>query len=65
VADGPRHRQRGAGLRTDPNVINSFSDVILDMYGPEVGQHARPAAGLAALPLNNAVVIAAEVEVAE
>src|ERR671933_714731 len=38
---------------------------ILGSLKREVGEHARTAAGLAALPLNNAVVIAAEVEVAE
>jgi enamine deaminase RidA (YjgF/YER057c/UK114 family) len=53
------------GYAQTTNVINGFSDLILDLYGSEVGQHARTAAGLAALPLNNAVVIAAEVEVAE
>lgn len=42
-------------------VINAFSDLILDLYGPEVGMHARTAFGVAALPLNNAVVVSAEV----
>ena len=44
------------------NAINGFSDLILELYGPAVGQHARIAVGMAALPLNNAVTIAAEVE---
>jgi enamine deaminase RidA (YjgF/YER057c/UK114 family) len=44
--------------------INPFSDLILELYGPEVGQHARVAVGMATLPLNNAVTIAAEVECA-
>jgi len=44
------------------NAINGFSDLILELYGPAVGQHARIAAGMGALPLNNAVTIAAEVE---
>ena len=47
------------------DTINGFSDLILELYGPEAGQHAHTAAGLAARPLNNSVVIAAEVEVAE
>ena len=42
-------------------VINGFSDLILELYGPERGRHARTAIGAAALPLNNAVVVAAEV----
>ena len=44
------------------NAINGFSNLILELYGPAVGQHARIAVGMAALPLNNAVTIAAEVE---
>ncbi|MEP7215567.1 MAG: RidA family protein [Anaerolineaceae bacterium] len=46
------------------NVINGFSDLILDLYGPDIGQHARTAVGVAALPLNLPVIVAAEVEVA-
>ena len=42
--------------------INGFSDLILELYGPEVGQHARTAVGVTALPANSPVIIAAEVE---
>ena len=52
------------GYAQTTNAINGFSDLILDLYGPEVGQHARMAVGMATLPLNNAVTIAAEVEFA-
>ena len=52
------------GYTETTNAINGFSDLILDLYGPEVGAHARTAVGVAALPLNNAIVIAAKVEVA-
>lgn len=52
------------GYPLTTNVINAFSDLILELYGPEVGQHARLAVGMAALPLNAAVTIAAEVEIA-
>lgn len=45
------------------NVINGFSDLILELYGPEIGQHARFAIGVAALPVNACVAVAAEVEV--
>ena len=45
-------------------VVNGFSDLILALYGPEVGDHARTAPGVATLPLNHAVFVAAEVEVA-
>jgi enamine deaminase RidA (YjgF/YER057c/UK114 family) len=51
------------GYSQTTNAINGFSDLILELYGPEVGQHARIAVGMAALPLNNAVTIAAEVEI--
>jgi hypothetical protein len=43
-------------------VINGFSELILELYGPEIGQHARTAAGMAALPANSPVIVAAEVE---
>jgi enamine deaminase RidA (YjgF/YER057c/UK114 family) len=45
-------------------VINAFSEVILDVFGEEIGQHARTAIGVAALPLNLPVVVAAELSVA-
>jgi enamine deaminase RidA (YjgF/YER057c/UK114 family) len=45
-----------------PNVINGCSDLILELFGEEVGQHARSAVGLAALPFNIPVEIEAEVE---
>jgi len=50
------------GYPQTTNAINGFSDLILDLYGEDVGQHARMAVGMATLPLNNAVTIAAEVE---
>jgi enamine deaminase RidA (YjgF/YER057c/UK114 family) len=46
-----------------PSVINGCSDLLLDIFGPEVGQHARSAVGLAALPFNLPVEIEAEVEI--
>jgi enamine deaminase RidA (YjgF/YER057c/UK114 family) len=44
-----------------PNVINGFSDLILELYGPEAGDHARSAVGMAALPLGAPVEVEAEV----
>lgn len=44
-------------------IINGFSDLILDLYGPEAGNHARTAPGVATLPLNHAVFVSAEVEI--
>lgn len=52
------------GFDRQPNVINGFSDLILDLYGPEAGDHARSAVGLAELPLGMPVEIEAEVEIA-
>ena len=59
---GMVNAEPGYGQTT--NVINGFSDLILELYGPDIGQHARMAVGVAALPLNYAVIIAAEVECA-
>jgi enamine deaminase RidA (YjgF/YER057c/UK114 family) len=46
-----------------PAVINGFSDLIFELYGPERGDHARSAVGLAELPFNIPVEIEAEVEI--
>lgn len=51
------------GFTQQPQVINGFSDLILELYGPERGQHARSAVGLAELPFNLPVEIEAEVEI--
>jgi len=51
------------GFVDTPSVINGFSDLILELYGPEVGAHARSAVGMAELPFNIAVEIEAEVEI--
>lgn len=52
------------GFAQMPAVINGFSDLILDLYGPEIGAHARSAVGLAELPMRIPVEIEAEVEIA-
>jgi enamine deaminase RidA (YjgF/YER057c/UK114 family) len=49
------------GFEQQPTVINGFSDLILDVFGPEVGRHARSAVGMAALPFGIPVEIEAEV----
>ncbi len=48
------------GFGQQPVVINSFSELILTVFGPEVGRHARSAIGVAALPFNMAVEVEAE-----
>jgi enamine deaminase RidA (YjgF/YER057c/UK114 family) len=50
------------GFDKQPNVINGFSDLILSVFGPEAGDHARSAVGMAELPLGMPVEIEAEVE---
>ncbi|MEV4630055.1 RidA family protein [Micromonospora sp. NPDC049523] len=44
-----------------PAVINGCSDLILELFGPEVGAHARSAVGMAELPFGIPVEIEAEV----
>lgn len=44
-----------------PVVMNGFSDLILDVFGPEIGRHARSAVGMNSLPMDIAVEIEAEV----
>ena len=51
------------GFNRQPAVINGFSDLILELYGPEAGQHARSAVGMAELPFGMPVEIEAEVEI--
>ncbi len=52
------------GFNQQPSVINGFSDLILELYGPDAGNHARSAVGMAGLPLDIPVEIEAEVEIA-
>ncbi len=63
---GPRVRMvnSAAGFNSQPAVINGFSDLILNLYGPDRGMHARSAVGMAELPFNIPVEIEAEVEIA-
>ena len=51
------------GFNRQPAVINGFSDLILELYGNEIGQHARSAVGMAELPFGIPVEIEAEVEI--
>ena len=45
-----------------PNVINGFSDLILEVFGPAVGAHSRSAVGMDELPFGIPVEIEGEVE---
>lgn len=56
------HVNAEPGYAQTTAVINPVSELLLDLYGPEAGAHARTAIGVAALPLNLPVVISAEIE---
>ena len=51
------------GFTQTTAVIDGCSELILELYGQEVGQHARTAMGVAATPFGLPVIIAAEVEI--
>jgi enamine deaminase RidA (YjgF/YER057c/UK114 family) len=51
------------GFTDQPSVINGFSDLLLELYGPETGQHARSAVGMAELPFGIPVEIEGEVSI--
>lgn len=42
--------------------VNPASELLVEVFGPEIGAHARTAIGVAALPLDLPVILAAEVE---
>ena len=50
------------GFNKQPAVINGFTDLIIEIFGAEIGAHARSAVGLAELPFNIPVEIEGEVE---
>lgn len=49
------------GFDRQPVVINGFSDLILEVFGAEVGAHCRSAVGMAELPFGIPVEIEGEV----
>jgi enamine deaminase RidA (YjgF/YER057c/UK114 family) len=51
------------GFSGTPGVINGFSELILELWGPERGAHARSAIGVAELPFDIPVEVEAIVEV--
>jgi enamine deaminase RidA (YjgF/YER057c/UK114 family) len=50
------------GFTRQPTVINGFTDLIINVFGPERGAHARSAVGMAELPYRIPVEIEGEVE---
>jgi len=52
------------GFGQHPAVINGFSDLIHEVFGPEVGAHSRSAIGVVSLPWGIPVEIEGEVLIA-
>jgi enamine deaminase RidA (YjgF/YER057c/UK114 family) len=53
------------GFVQTPSVINGFSDLIIEVFGEDRGDHCRSAVGLAELPFGTPVEIEAEVEISQ
>jgi enamine deaminase RidA (YjgF/YER057c/UK114 family) len=51
------------GFTQTPAVIDGCSDVLVEIFGEDVGRHARSAVGMAELPFNIAVEIEMIVEI--
>ena len=49
------------GFNLQPTVINGFSNLIIDLFGAEIGAHTRSAVGMAELPFDIPVEIEGEV----
>ena len=49
------------GFNQMPSVINGFTHLIIEVFGPKVGAHARSAVGMASLPFDTPVEIEGEV----
>lgn len=50
------------GFNRQPAVINGFTDLIIEVFGSQVGAHTRSAVGLAELPFDIPVEIEGELE---
>src|SRR4051812_43474301 len=50
------------GFNRQPAVINGFTDLVIEVFGPLKGAHARSAVGMAELPFNIPVEVEAEVQ---
>jgi enamine deaminase RidA (YjgF/YER057c/UK114 family) len=51
------------GFGDQPKVINGFSDLMVEVFGEEIGKHARSAVGMAGLPIGIPVEIEMVLEV--
>jgi len=51
------------GFSDQPKVINGFTDLMTEVFGDQIGKHARSAVGMAGLPGNSPVEVEAILEV--
>ena len=51
------------GFGDQPRVVNGFSDLMVEVFGEQIGKHARSAVGMQALPSNSAVEVEIIIEV--
>lgn len=51
------------GFNKIPGVINGCSDMVLSIFGPDIGAHSRSAVGMAELPFRVPVEIEAQVRI--
>ena len=51
------------GFDRTTNVVNGASRLLAELFGPEIGKHARTAMGVSATPLSCPVIIAAELAI--
>lgn len=53
----------GLGFHDQPKVLNAASELLVDVFGEKIGQHARSAIGVFELPMGSCVEIELIVEV--
>lgn len=53
------------GFNRQPAVVNGFTDLIVEIFGPDAGAHARSAVGMAELPFDIPVEVEGEVSLVE
>jgi hypothetical protein len=63
MATRVRYGQFNDRFDQQPTVIDGFSHLILDVFGPEVGRHPRSAVGMPGLPFDLPVETEAEVSI--
>lgn len=54
-----------AGYSEQHLVVNGFSDLVIEVFGQDVGRHARSAIGVVGLPMGFALEIEGEVQISE